>query len=299
MRRLSELFALTCALFASIAQAQCPNDEWTRERLLELRSQEFVVDDAARPDLSRLLVDCLGSPDPAIRDGVAFAALSTWLRAQALPGDTVVALRDRLLASLPQPDDAHGVRVSFAALALSEVARADRIQPLFDASQRAEMVTAAAHFMRTIDDYRGFDADVGWRHRVAHGADLTLQLAINPQMPADSVVILLEALATLISPNGVAYTQGEPERLARAVFFTHQREILSDAWWQAWLGRIAAPTPFPDWSTAQQDTTGIARRHDVLAFLYALHFAAVAADNERGELLQTQVLAAIASVLSG
>ena len=292
------LIPLAC-VFASIAQARCPDKVWTGERLIQLPAHQFLVDDSARSDLSLLLVDCLGDPDPAIRDGVAFTALSNWLRAQALPAETIGAMRERLLALLQQPDDAHGVRLSFAALALSEVARADRIQPLFDSAQRTEMVAAAAHFIRSIDDYRGFDQDVGWRHRVAHGADLTLQLAINPETPADSVVILLEALATQISPSGIAYTHGEPERFARAVFFTHQRGVLDDAWWLAWLTQVAAPTPFPDWSTAQGGATGIARRHDVLAFLYALHFAAVTADNERGNVLQAQVLAAITSVLGG
>lgn len=295
---LSMLATLACIL-AATAQATCPDDVWTGERLRELRTQEFVVDDAARPDLSLLLVDCLGSPDPAIRDGVAFTALSTWLRARVLPAEIVVALRERLLTSLHDPGDTLGVRVSFAALALSEVARADRIQPIFDTAQRSEMVRAAVNFMRTIDDYRGFDEEVGWRHRVAHGADLILQLAINNETPASNVVVLMEALATRIAPGGVAYTQGEPERLARAVFFTHQREVLRDDWWQAWLARLVVPTPFPDWSTAQQNAVGIAQRHNVLAFLYALHFAAVAADNERGRLLQAQVLAAITSVLGG
>jgi hypothetical protein len=290
---------LSCALFASALQAQCPDPEWTHERLLDLPAQGFVVDDSARIDLSLMLVDCLGSPDPEIRDGVAFTALSTWMRAQALPVAAVESLRERLLGMLQQPDDADGVRASFVALALSEVVRADRIRPQFDVAQRSELVAVAADFVRATNDYRGFDEHVGWRHRVAHAADLVLQLAVNPEVPEDSVRKLLDALANQISPKGIAYTHGEPERFARAVFFAHQRGVADDDWWQGWLARVAAPAPFSNWSTAQQDRNGLARRHDVLAFLYALHFAAVAADNERGKLLQAQVLAAITSVLGG
>lgn len=298
MRRPYLLIALACAV-ASAAQAQCPTDEWTRERLLNLRKQEFVVDDLARSPLALQLVDCLGNADPAIRDGVAFTALSTWLRAQALPAATVDGLRERLLAALQQPKDDPGVRASFVALALAEVVRADRIRPQFDDAQRAELAAIATDFVRATDDYRGFDEHIGWRHRVAHGADLVLQLAVNPEVPADSVRELLDALATQIAPKGIAYTHGEPERFARAVFFAHQRGVADDDWWQGWLSRVAAPAPFNDWSTAQQDNDGLARRHDVLAFLYALHFAAVAADNQRGKLLQAQLLAAITSVLGG
>ncbi len=299
MSRSVRWYVLSCALFAFALQAQCPTREWTQERLLDLPAHEFVVDDSARVDLSLMLVDCLGSPDPAIRDGVAFTALSTWLRAQALPLTAVDALRERLLALLQQADDVVGVRASFAALALAEVVRADRIRPQFDDAQRAELAAIAADFVRATDDYRGFDEHIGWRHRVAHGADLVLQLAVNPEVPADSVRGLLDALATQIAPKGIAYTHGEPDRFARAVFFAHQRGVADDDWWHGWLSRVAAPAPFNDWSTAQQASDGLARRHDVLAFLYALHFAAVAADNERGKLLQAQVLAAITSVLGG
>ena len=75
MRRLFMLIPLAC-VFASIAQARCPDKVWTGERLIQLPAHQFLVDDSARSDLSLLLVDCLGDPDPAIRDGVAFTALS-------------------------------------------------------------------------------------------------------------------------------------------------------------------------------------------------------------------------------
>jgi hypothetical protein len=44
---------------------------------------------------------------------------------------------------LRQPEDAEGVRASFAVLALSEVARADRIQRQLGQEQRAAQVLAA------------------------------------------------------------------------------------------------------------------------------------------------------------
>jgi hypothetical protein len=72
----------------------------------------------------------------------------------------------------------------------------------------------------------------------------------------------------------VAYVHGEPERLARAVFFLHRRELLEDAWWDRWFERLASPTPLPDWRAAERSERGLARRHNLLGFLHALAHAA-------------------------
>ena len=43
--------------------------------------------------------------------------------------------------------------------------------------------------------------------------------------------------------------------------------------WVAWMARIATPAPFKDWQAALQTQTGLARRHNLGAFLLALHVA--------------------------
>ncbi|MFN9791604.1 MAG: DUF2785 domain-containing protein, partial [Pseudomonadota bacterium] len=68
----------------------------------------------------------------------------------------------------------------------------------------------------------------------------------------------------------VFYVQGEPERLARVVLRAHRREILDAGWWDRWIDRIAAPSPLPSWRAAFGSEPGLARRHNVRAFLLAL-----------------------------
>ncbi len=288
---------LSCAMSAAVAQ--CPPQGTTRAGLLELREQGFAVADASeRNRLARALLDCLADGDPELRDGVAFEGLSTWLRAGDLEGKTVRALTAKLLAVLQGPDNSEGVHHAFAVLVLSELARADRIQATLSSAQRKALVTAANAFMRGIDDHRGFDEIRGWRHQVAHGSDLVLQLAINPAITAEQAARLLDALATQIAPAGVAYTEGEPERLARAVFFAHQRGLLDDSWWQQWFARISAPPTAGGWSEAFRSSAGLAHRHDTLAFLYALHFAASSAEGAQADALQQWVREAITAILS-
>jgi hypothetical protein len=295
--RLALALILSCGL--SAAAAPCPPQGKTRAELLELRDRAFAVaDDQERNALAQGLLDCLADSDPELRDGVAFEALSTWLRAETLERKTIRQLTAKLLQVLDRPDNSEQVHHAFAILVLSELARADRIQPMLSARQRESLVDAASAFMRGIDDYRGFDEAVGWRHQVAHSADLVLQLAINPAVNAEQAAELLEALGTQIAPFGIAYTQGEPERLARAVFFAHQRGLLQDQWWQQWFARISAPPAGGEWSRTFKSSAGLTYRHDTLAFLYALNFAADSAEGVQAEVLQMLVRQAITAVLS-
>ncbi len=261
----------------------CPPEGMTRAGLLELKQSKFEVASTERNLLATRLLGCLDDPDPVIRDGVVFEGLSTWLRGKALSPATINALAASLQATLRGGKDAAGFRLPFAALILSEVARADRIEPVFTEETRAGLVEVAAASLIRVDDYRGFHPVEGWRHGVAHGADLVLQLALNPRVGAPGLRALMEATATQIAPRGaVFYTFGEPERLARAVVFAYRRGLLDGAFWDAWFGSLASPKPLADWGAAFSTLEGLSKRHNTIAFLHALSFAGRSGDDEAG-----------------
>lgn len=265
--------ALALSAFVAVAQGACPPPGWTREALLALKPVQWRVDDdARRASLATGLVDCLADPDPTLRDGIAFEALSAWLRAKQLPETTVRTLHSTLVRRLDAPDDSQGFARPFAALALSEVARADRVQPFLQPDERAALVDSATRYLRSVRDYRGFEPGVGWRHGVAHGADLLLQLALHPATTADDHRKMLAAIATQIAPaEGHAYIFGESERLARPVLFIARRGTIDAAEWSGWLKAVSGPGAFPDWERALQSREGLARRHDVGGFVLALY----------------------------
>jgi len=246
-----------------------------RAALRALAAGGFEVADAAeRQRLALAMAGCLGDPEPAIRDDAALTGLATWLRGGRIDEATRLTLAEQLLDQVQAGEDADGFRRPFAALALAEVARADRLAPSLPEAVRTRIVAAAAGFLETTRDFRGYDAEGGWRHAVAHGADLVLQIGMHPATTADEMRRLLAALATAIAPPGVSWIHGEPERLARAVFFLHGRGLLDDAFWDGWFAAAGAPAPLAGWGEAFRTTGGLARRHDVLAFLHAVAFAA-------------------------
>jgi hypothetical protein len=239
-----------------------------------LKSKRFdVPDEAARQSLALALVPCLSYPDPALRDGIAFEAYYTWMRAKQLDLATRTKLLEQLTAMLaPGQADRGGFRQPFAALVLSEVARTDRVEPWLTSAQRAALVEVAARYVSSIRDYRGFDAKEGWRHGVAHGADLLMQLVLNPAVDRPGVDRLLSAVAAQVAPAGeLSYIDGESERLARPVLFAAQRGLYTADEWRDWLGRVSAPTPLASWDAAFMSRAGLARRHNVHAFINVLY----------------------------
>lgn len=252
----------------------CPPEGWTTGQLTALKADRFKLEDASRrQSLALGLLACLSDPDPALRDGIGFEALSSWLRADSLDAPTKLAAYEQLLPVLaPASADTAGFRQPFAALVLSELARADRKSPYLSPEQRAALVEAGASYLESVRDYRGFDAGEGWRHGVAHGADLLLQLAVNPVLDKPQLDRIFAAVASQVAPPVEHfYVYNEPSRLARPLLYGALRGLHSEAEWKAWFEKISSPAPMKAWSEAFGDNAGLARRHNTRDFLLAVY----------------------------
>lgn len=246
----------------------CPPAGWDRARLDALKADGFEIADAnARTTFATSIVDCLGVNDAALRDGIAFEALTQMLRGRQLSDDTMRALLVDLTARLDSSEP-WGVEEPFAALVLSEVARADRIQPYLSEAELVKLLVDAQHWFINISDYRGFSEADGWRHAVAHGSDLLMQLALNPRIDAEGLRLIVSAVAVQVAPAGHVYVHGESERLARPILFAAQRGAMSEAEWTAWLGGLATPK---DAETVFTTEAGLAWRHNTMGLLLSLY----------------------------
>lgn len=247
----------------------CSPAGYDRAALDALKASEWAVaDDAARNALALALMDCLGDPDPAVRDGIAYEAINAWARGQALTNETLAALNTTLQAKLTAPDP-NGFQRPFAALVLSEVARTDRIQPWMSAAQRAQLVNAAVAYMESIRDYRGYDEREGWRHGVAHTSDLMLQLVLNTNVDRAQLERIRTAIASQIAPSGQFYIYGESERLAQPILYMARRDVFTEAEWTAWLTQLAGDQASWDrWFLSQ---AGLSRRHNLTAFISVIY----------------------------
>lgn len=244
------------------ATLSCPASE-----LRNAKAAKWQIDDHARRQaLALTAIACLSSPDPVERDQLAFEALQAWMRTDKLDPATVQELRTRLTAQL-QTADPQGFARPFAALVLADVTRVDRIKPYLSAAQRAQLVSAATGYLRGVTDYRGFDEKQGWRHGVAHAADVMLQLSLNPALGRAEHEQMLAAIASQVAPPGEHfYHYGEGERLMAPIFYLSRAKTFECSDWDGWFARLAAP---PASSGTQQ--AALARKHNLNGFLQPLY----------------------------
>lgn len=292
MRRV--LFLTVCLLAAPAFAQDCPPAGQTKPSLQALKALQFALPDAAeKQKLADGLLGCLGDPDPELRDGIAYEALTAWMRAGDFDADALRGLRDKLYALL-DGDDKAGFRKPFAALVLSEVARTDRIKPWMAPEERAAMVDRAAGYVESVRDYRGYIEGEGWRHGVAHGADWLMQLSLNPALERAQYDRILAAVASQVVPEGGhAYVFGEPGRLAQPVMYTAKRGLLSEAEWQAWFVALEAKVGK---LKREEYANWLARRHDLMAFYTSLYLSADQSEDKAIQKLKPAIVAALKQV---
>lgn len=288
---------LTIVLAATAAEGVCPPAGWSLTRLDALKRDGFKMPDAfQRHELAIALTGCLGDPRPEIRDGIAFEALSAWMRGGQLDLATLQTVRGDLLKMMARPD-ADGFSSAFSALVLSEVARTDRLRAWMSAEERDELVRGGALYLARVRDYRAFSDTEGFRHAVAHAADLVLQLALNPLTTKAQLDHLMLAVAAQVAPDaGIAYWAGEPDRLARPIVFIAQRKLHSDAEWQGFFAEITNPKPLASWRVAFASELGITKRHNVRAFLLSVYASATSSEDPGIRQLIGPVTAALKAI---
>jgi hypothetical protein len=276
MRRIVFALLFVFATSPALAQACAGRDRATQDAL---KASSFSIEEPReRGRFALALVECLGDADPAVRDGFAFSGISSLLRADALSAKQKRALMSALLVSLDAPADEAGLRRPFAALALSEIARADRVAPFLNDKERAQLLAKAADYVASVSDYRGFDDKDGWRHGVAHGADWLMQLALNPKIGRDGLERIVAAVAKQAAPSAHSYIFGESERVARPVLFAARRPEFAGYDWNSFASSLTDPAPLKAWDEAFGSKAALARLHNLKAFFSTLYVATATAE---------------------
>src|SRR5262249_2213814 len=165
-----------------------------------------------------------------------------------------------------------GVARPFAALVLAEAVHADRDAPFLDPAQRDALLDTAIAYFTSVRDYRGFDETSGWRHGVAHGADLLGELALEPAFDRTPLDPILPALAShVVAHDDHVYVFGESERIAAAAARVAGRRLHGSDAWKTWLATVASPAPLARWGDAYDSIAGLAKRENTMNFLLALY----------------------------
>lgn len=196
--------------------------------------------------LTNELIDLLGSPDPELRDEIAYSTLASWIYQQKLIDvATLRHMADRLLENLTshvgERDTDTVLRRSFSALTLSVIVGRDNNDPFLDAPEWHRIERAAVAYADAERDLRGYDPEKGWLHSAAHMADLLKFLGRSRHLDADGQHRLLDAVGRKLTTASVVFTFGEDERLARALVSLTARKDFNASNFDTWLTQAKPP----------------------------------------------------------
>ncbi len=193
--------------------------------------------------LTRELSQLLGSPDPELRDDLAYSILTRWIyRPNILQAPDLLTLADEWRANLKSGIGESGtnsvLKRSFSALLLSSIAERDSKTPFLGETRYHQLLADAITYLESERDLRGYDATLGWIHANAHTADLLQALAASPLLCKDEQHSILSAIAARLSSAPQVYIQGEQDRMAAAVLAVVRRPEFDGSSFESWLTRL-------------------------------------------------------------
>jgi hypothetical protein len=239
MTRFLTVLLLSLLSYSSLSAGQQHDREFWRS----IAKNKYAVPasesaDSLAPQLSALL----GSPDPELRDDLAYSILGTWILHNQLSTPTLISLADEWKSNLRSWIGETGtnsvLKRSFSALCLSEIAKREAKSPFMGARRYHDLVAAAVAYLQAERDLRGYDAVLHWIHATAHTADLLSALADSPMLTKDETSSILRAIAGRLSTAPQVYTQGEQDRLAAAVVSVIRRKDFETTSFDRWLTGI-------------------------------------------------------------
>jgi len=194
-------------------------------------------------EMTAELTRMLGDPDPAVRDGVAYPTLATWI-GDGVYDDLLTGLGDGMCDGLDVGLGDSGTdsvfRRSFSALVVTECIERDSAAGLVATDTVLRWGDRIAGWLVRERDLRGFVPGKGWAHAVAHGADAIGALARSPRFGRLELTVLLDVVADrLLLPTEEFLTCGEDDRLALAVMHALRRNVLGLDVLEPWVARIA------------------------------------------------------------
>jgi len=212
-----------------------------------------IVDDkyAAPPgsDLAALtteLLEMLASPDPELRDDIAYSTLATWIyQARVIDPDALHPVVSRLVENLTDGVGERGTdrifKRSFSALTLSTVVARDNAAPFLTPEEFHRIEHAALAYLDAEQDLRGYEAEHGWMHSAAHTADLLKFIGRSRFLDRAGQGALLDGIARKLKTAAIVFTHGEDERFARALLSIVNRTDFDRIAFSSWTAAAKPP----------------------------------------------------------
>jgi len=203
-----------------------------------IAKNKYAVPEGQSADsLARELSQALASPNPELRDDLAYSILHRWIVTPGtLTQQSLEALTDEWRGNLK--NGATALHRSFSALCLSSMAKRESRVPFMGETRFHQLVAETLSYLSEEKDLRGYDAKLGWIHATGHTADLLEALALSKQLTNEEGSAILSGIAHRLATAPQVYTQGEQNRLAAGVKAVILRPAFDASQFETWLSNL-------------------------------------------------------------
>jgi hypothetical protein len=237
-------FVLFSLFTGSTAAAPQPAGKHDRAFWHSIQNNHYAVPEGeSAVALAHEVSGYLGSPDPELRDDIAYSILDVWIvRRPQLSREELIPFLDEWTANLKIGLGESGtdsvLKRSFSALVLSSLAERELKTPFLGPTRFHALLSDAISFLTNERDLRGYDATKGWIHATAHTADLLAALAKNDLLIQDDQHAILAAIAERLATAPTVYSYGEQDRLAQTVSAIVTRKDFDTGYFNQWLAGL-------------------------------------------------------------
>src|SRR5258706_1261817 len=238
---LTTLLVFTAAVPCSRAISRQASPAHERQFWRDIASNKYAVpQDQSAFALALELSSYFASPDPELRDDLAYSILDVWIvYRNHLSAPELLLLLDQwqsnLRSGIGETSTDSILKRSFSALCLAALAERELKSPFLGEVRFRTLLDQTLFYLKDERDLRGFDPVKGWIHATAHTADLLAFLASNPLLRVEDQSRILRAVADRLSSAQQIFSYGEQDRLANVVSTIIARKDFDAPAFHQWL----------------------------------------------------------------
>ncbi len=207
----------------------------------DIRENKYAIPEGySIAELTEELFSYIGSLDPELRDVIGYETFANWLDQDKYTLEQIRPYIPRLAINLQSGIGEQGTDTvflrAFSILFLAEIIHHDNQDPFLEKDDVHSILTKGLAYLKEERDPRGYVAEKGWAHPLAHTADLLYVLSSNRFIARAELEQMLNAITEkLTEPIDWIYPYGEDDRLVQAVLGAVQRKLLDEFFYKQWL----------------------------------------------------------------
>lgn len=209
--------------------------------LQEVQNNGWHPNPLTQDYLLEAMLTHIGSPDPELRDDLICSAFYIFIPKNQLSSSQHRKLLTRVLDNTHLfykhgeiGTDSIFTR-TFSALVVQLILSRHIAVPFLRHEEIFHVFHTVLDYFIHEEDLRGFVSEKGWAHSIAHTADVLNSLSCCPELTADDLLAILEAIKTKISIDHYVYVNMEDERLVTVIHTIIKRNLIPTKQLLDWL----------------------------------------------------------------